>query len=126
MPVRRRRRIAAYGLCRDGGRVLLVRASDKADFPGVWQLPGGGVGTASTRRAVVRESVEETGLTVAVDRPVRRRPSEVRRLGLDVAVHTDRLIFDVTVVGGTLRDEAAGTSDDGRVADRATSWPRCR
>jgi ADP-ribose pyrophosphatase YjhB (NUDIX family) len=107
------RRIGAYGICRGpDGRVLLARASIEADFPGVWQIPGGGLDQGEDPAAgVVREFFEETGLTVAVT-GVRAAVADVRLLGdLDTSLHTDRLIYDVTAVGGTLRDELSGTTD---------------
>jgi 8-oxo-dGTP diphosphatase len=111
--VRRRRRIAAYGVCRDGaGRVLLVRASLRSDTPGVWSLPGGGIDHGEhPAEAVVREVAEETGLTVKVAglHGVLSDVTEMPWRG--VAVHHDRVVYDVVVSGGTLRDEADGTSD---------------
>lgn len=107
------RRIAAYGLCRDGaGRVLLVRAAVHDDFPKYWGLPGGGVEHGEAPRdAVVREFVEETGLTAKVItlREVISDLGHVRRK--NKVVHTDRVIYDVRVTGGTLRNEVDGTSD---------------
>ena len=121
------RRIGAYGICRGpDGRVLLARASVQADFPGVWQIPGGGLDQGEDpAAAVVREFREETGLTVAVT-GVRTAVAEVHYLpDLDTSLHSDRLIYDVTVVGGTLRDEVSGTTD--RVAwltlDEAAAVP---
>ncbi|MEU2611642.1 NUDIX domain-containing protein [Micromonospora sp. NPDC007271] len=108
-----RRRIGAYGVLRDAdGRVLLVRGSADADFPGVWQLPGGGVDHAEhPERAVVREFAEETGLTVRVT-GLRDAVADVTRYAeLGVALHTDRIVFDVAPTGGTLRDEPDGTTD---------------
>ncbi|MEE6305876.1 NUDIX domain-containing protein [Plantactinospora veratri] len=113
--MRRRRRIGAYGLCRDGERVLLVRASAALPFPGVWQVPGGGVEHGEHPRAAVhREFVEETGLTVAVT-GLRVVLADVIRLaeadGL-VAEHTDRIVYDVVPTGGELRAEAEGGTDE--------------
>ncbi|GAB3798657.1 NUDIX hydrolase [Micromonospora zhanjiangensis] len=110
--MRQHRRIGAYGLCRDGDRVLLTRGSDAADFPGRWQVPGGGLEHGEEPGvAVVREFAEETGLTVAVT-GVRAVLADVVRLpDLAVALHTDRVVYDVTPTGGTLRDEVAGTTD---------------
>ncbi|MGN9812045.1 NUDIX hydrolase [Micromonospora sp. BQ11] len=108
-----RRRVGAYGILGDSsGRVLLVRGSARADFPGVWSLPGGGLRHAEhAAHAVVREVAEETGLTVAVTRLRSVIADVVPYADLGVALHTDRLVFDLTVTGGTLRDEADGTTD---------------
>jgi 8-oxo-dGTP diphosphatase len=111
--VRRKRRIAAYGVCYDdAGRILLTRASVRDDRPGIWALPGGGVehGEAPVD-AVRREYTEETGLKIQV--------TGLREVTADVAVvperglvmHTDRVIYDVRVIGGELRFEENGTSD---------------
>jgi 8-oxo-dGTP diphosphatase len=107
------RRIAAYGLCRDAeGRILLVRAAVHDDFPRYWGLPGGGIEHGEAPRdAVVREFVEETGFNVRVLtlREVISDLGHVRRK--NKVVHTDRVIYDVRITGGTLRNEVDGTSD---------------
>ncbi|MDG4789857.1 NUDIX domain-containing protein [Micromonospora sp. WMMD1102] len=112
--MRRRRRIGAYGLCRDGERVLLVRGSAAGPFPGVWQLPGGDVAHGEHPRvAVHREFAEETGLAVAVT-GLRAVLADVIRLSADggpVAEHTDRVVYDVEPTGGTLRAEPHGGTD---------------
>ncbi|MFD1325700.1 NUDIX hydrolase [Micromonospora sonneratiae] len=107
------RRIGAYGLCRDGERVLLARASESVAFPGRWQLPGGGVDHGEhPTTSVVREFGEETGLDIEVT-GLRDAVSDVIRLPYQetLLVHTDRLIYDVRIVGGVLRDELDGTTD---------------
>ncbi|ROT34245.1 NUDIX hydrolase [Micromonospora sp. HM5-17] len=110
----RRRRIGAYGLCRDGARVLLVRGSPASPFPGYWQLPGGTVAHGEhPTDALLRAFHEETGLTVTPS-GLRAAVADVARLAAPagpVAEHTDRIVYDVTVTGGTLRPEAAGGSD---------------
>ncbi|MGW5672571.1 NUDIX hydrolase [Micromonospora sp. NPDC003776] len=109
-----RRRIGAYGVLRDsGGRVLLARGADRCPYPGVWQLPGGGIEHAEhPEHAVVREFAEETGLEVAVT-AVRAAVADVAVFRpADVAMHTDRLVFDVEARGGVLRPEPAGGSDE--------------
>lgn len=109
-----RRRVGAYGVCRGAdGRVLLARGSASCPFPGVWQLPGGGLEHAEDpAHAVVREFAEETGLAVEVTglRAVLADVATFRDSG--VAVHTDRLVFDVAVRGGEPRPEPAGGSDE--------------
>ncbi|SCG35522.1 ADP-ribose pyrophosphatase YjhB, NUDIX family [Micromonospora echinaurantiaca] len=111
--VREVRRVGAYGVCEDAGRVLLARSSAGCPYPGVWQLPGGGVEHAEhPAHAVVREFAEETGLTVEVT-GLRAVLADVASFSEDdVAVHTDRLVFDVVARGGELRPEPAGGSDD--------------
>ncbi|MCZ7435449.1 NUDIX domain-containing protein [Micromonospora sp. WMMC241] len=112
--VERLRRVAAFGLLSDErGRVLLARGGAGCPYPGVWQLPGGGVEHAEhPADAVVREFAEETGLTVAVGR-LADAVADVATYPPDgVAVHTDRLIFEVEARGGRLRPEEAGGSDE--------------
>ncbi|MEJ3743784.1 NUDIX domain-containing protein [Actinomycetes bacterium KLBMP 9797] len=107
-----RRRIAAYGMCLDrDGRVLLARGSEQAAFTGVWQIPGGGIEHGEhPADGVVREFAEETGLAVTVA-GLRAVVSDVLLLPDGVAEHTDRIIYDVRVTGGVLRDEPDGTTD---------------
>ncbi|SDY75209.1 ADP-ribose pyrophosphatase YjhB, NUDIX family [Micromonospora pattaloongensis] len=110
----RRRRIAAYGICRDDdGRVLLTRGSLRAALPGLWQLPGGGIEHGEhPAHAVVREFVEETGLAVEVA-GLRDVLADVLALPeRGVQEHTDRIIYDVTVTrAGVTRHETDGTTD---------------
>jgi 8-oxo-dGTP diphosphatase len=109
----RRRRIGAYGLCRDDGRVLLARSSDKSDFPGVWQIPGGGLEHGEPpAHALVREYREETGLEIEVGRPIAVLASVRELRDIDLAWHFDLIVYAVRVRRGTLRREVAGTSDD--------------
>ncbi|MDG4821119.1 NUDIX domain-containing protein [Asanoa sp. WMMD1127] len=108
-----RRRIGAYGLCRDGDRVLLARASDKSYFPGVWQIPGGGLehGEAPSD-ALVREFREETGLEIEIVRPLTALASVRELRDIEVSWHFDLIVYEARVLRGTLRREVAGTSDD--------------
>jgi 8-oxo-dGTP diphosphatase len=106
------RRVGAYGVCRDGaGRVLLARNSSLSSFPGLWTLPGGGVEQGEhPDDAVLREFAEETGLSVRRDN-LRAVTADVFRLPDGSLEHTDRIIYDVSACGGTLRAEAEGTTD---------------
>ncbi|RGC70727.1 hypothetical protein C5N14_02530 [Micromonospora sp. MW-13] len=108
-----RRRVGAYGVCRDrDGRVLLVRGSDRADFPGMWQLPGGGLEHGEHPEAgVVREFAEETGLAAEVTGLLAAVADVTPLPDAGVTLHTDRIVFAVRAGGGALRDEADGTTD---------------
>ncbi len=108
------RRVGAYGMLRDSeGRVLLARGSAKCPYPGVWQLPGGSVEHAEhPADTVVREFAEETGLTVASG-AIRAAVADVAAFAdLGIALHTDRLIFEVEERGGRLRPDPAGGTDE--------------
>jgi 8-oxo-dGTP diphosphatase len=107
------RRIAAYAVCADSdGRVLLVRASAKSGTPGVWSLPGGAVDHGEDpNHTVVRETAAETGLSVAVT-GLRDVLADMRSLPhRGVTIHTDRLIYRVSVRGGTLIDRVGHPTD---------------
>jgi 8-oxo-dGTP diphosphatase len=120
------RRVGAYGICRDGsGRVLLARNSDASAFPGRWTLPGGGVDQGEhPDDAVVREFAEETGLEVRVD-GLRAVTADLARLPSGDLEHTDRIIYDISVISGNLRIEADGTTDlvDWAGPAELDSWP---
>jgi ADP-ribose pyrophosphatase YjhB (NUDIX family) len=111
---RHRRRIGAYGVCRDGtGRFLLVRASTRSARPGTWFLPGGGVEHGEhPADAVVREAAEETGLAVTVVRATDVAAELVAKP--PHLEHTDGVIYELAVTGGRLRPEPAGSSDQVR------------
>ncbi len=102
--MRQRRRIAAYGVCRDrAGRMLLTPSAN-----GAWELPGGRVGQGEhPSQAVVRGFAEETGLAAKI---VALR-DVVTDLAVDPdqreVVHTDRILYDVRVAGRAPRNGAA-------------------
>jgi ADP-ribose pyrophosphatase YjhB (NUDIX family) len=107
------RRIAAYAVATDpDGRVLLVRASSRSGTPGVWSLPGGAVDHGEDpNHTVVRETAAETGLSVAVT-GLRDVLADMRSLPhRGVTIHTDRLIYQVTLRGGTLVDRVGRPTD---------------
>lgn len=110
-------RIAAYGLVRDGDRVLLTRLRRSA-HEGRWTLPGGGLDFGERPAdAVVREVAEETGLAVRVEELLDADSELYRdqgRQGLFEA-HAVRFVYRVTVLDGTLGVvEVDGSTDDAR------------
>jgi ADP-ribose pyrophosphatase YjhB (NUDIX family) len=114
---RRRQRVAAYGLVHDtAGRVLLTHLCRSMHL-GRWTLPGGGLDFGERPRdAVVREIREETGLDVRVEELLDADAELVRyagEAGEQIEAHPIRLLFRVTVVGGTLGvQEVDGSTDD--------------
>ncbi|MEW2431439.1 NUDIX domain-containing protein [Micromonospora sp. NPDC047644] len=120
------RRVGAYGLLRDSGRVLLVRDGAQGEFPGVWRLPGGVVGHAEDpERAVSRQVDEQAGLTVAVTRLLAVVADVATFPEDETALHTDRLLFDLNALpdgaeresarpGGGSRGVEAGLVDQAR------------
>ncbi|MEW1585581.1 NUDIX domain-containing protein [Micromonospora vinacea] len=97
------RRVGAYGLLWDSGRVLVVRDGVEGEFPELWRLPGGAVEHAEdAKRAVVREVAEQAGLTVTVNRLL-AVVADVATFPEDkVALHTDRLLFELGTPHGAL------------------------
>ena len=86
------------------GRLLMIRRG-REPGAGLWSIPGGRIEPGETDAdALIREMVEETGLTVEVGALLGR----VRRPGLGGAV-LDIRDYAATVTGGTLRpgDDAA-------------------
>jgi ADP-ribose pyrophosphatase YjhB (NUDIX family) len=121
------RRIAAYAVCADpDDRVLLVRASPRSGTPGVWSLPGGAVDHGEDpHHTVVRETAAETGLSVAVT-GLRDVLADMRSLPhRGVTIHTDRLVYAVSVRGGTLCDRTGHPTDLARwhTLDEAEGLP---
>ena len=107
------RRIAAYAVATDpDGRILLVRASARSSTPGVWSLPGGAVDHGEDpNHTVVRETATETGLSVTVT-GLRDVLADMRSLPhRGVTIHTDRLIYSVSIRGGNLCDRIGQPTD---------------
>lgn len=72
MPRYQHAKLGVKGVIFRGGRVLLLhRRKDLMLFPGVWDIPGGGVEVGdSLEDSLVREVREETGFRVRVGRPI--------------------------------------------------------
>lgn len=83
-----------------------------ADVSGTWQIPGGVVAHGEHPAAtVIREFAANTGLAVRVT-GVRAVLADVIRLpDLGAFLHTDRVIYDVELTGGRVREEPDSTTD---------------
>ena len=92
----RRRRVGAYGVAVDDGRVLLVRIRDGYPGAGRWTLPGGGLEHGEHPHAgLVREYHEETGLACEIGRFLLTDSHHLKREHRDL--HLIRLVWQVTV-----------------------------
>ncbi len=101
----------SYGILVDDGRVVLVRSSNPHHDPPLWWLPGGGIDFGEApEEALIREFAEETGLIVNAPQLV-GVTSDERRRDNGERLHTVRILYTVRLTGGSLRDEAAGTTD---------------
>jgi 8-oxo-dGTP diphosphatase len=110
-------RLAAYGLVTRGDRILL--ALWNGTEPGSWTMPGGGVELdESPEQAVVRELREETGYDVTVGALLGVRthvvPPERRLHANGRAMKAVQVVYRATVIGGELRPEVDGSTDEAR------------
>jgi 8-oxo-dGTP diphosphatase len=111
-------RLGAYALIVDDrDRVLLALWNEPADP--LWGLPGGGVELKeSPEQGAVREVREETGYDVTLDRLLGVHtivvPPQERIARRDRWFRGVRVFYQATVVGGQLRAEVGGTTDEAR------------
>jgi ADP-ribose pyrophosphatase YjhB (NUDIX family) len=118
-------RIAAYALCVDQDRILLCHiAPGFWSDDGSWTLPGGGLDFGeSPPDAALRELTEETGLIGEIESLAGvfswagrvPRPED----GAEVDHHGIQIVYRVRLVGGALRNEAAGSTDLAQWVSRA-------
>ncbi|GAB2673335.1 hypothetical protein GCM10027271_37660 [Saccharopolyspora gloriosae] len=109
-------RLAAYAVCAQDGRVLLVRCAEP-NGEHTWSLPGGGVEHGEDPfHAVVREVAEETGCDAVVERllgvdsrviPAAERWVPGREPHQNVGV-----FYRVRITGGEPRPEPNGATSE--------------
>ena len=99
-----------------GGRLLAARRSAPPELAGRWELPGGKVERTETpQRAAVRETREETGISVAVERLLLVDARHARDTSFVFAARLVRgrlepQLGEIAEVGWLSRDEIAATS----------------
>ena len=119
-------RLAAYAVCIQDTRVLLVRCVSPAGESS-WTLPGGKVEHGEDPfDAVIREVAEETGCDAVVDRLLgvdsRVIPAAERRLPGPLPHQNVGIFYRVRVTGGRLRPEPHGDRRC-RSGLRSPTWP---
>lgn len=114
-------RLGAYGVlvkeAPSGAEVLLARWHEVD--PPRWTLPGGGVELGERPAdAVVRELAEETGyetrISAVLGVETRVIPAAERLVDAGRDLQWIGALYALDVVGGALRDEVGGTSDQAR------------
>jgi 8-oxo-dGTP diphosphatase len=111
--VRRELRVAAYAVCIDDGKMLLARFIE--DGNPRWTLPGGGLDHGEDPYdAVIREVEEETGYEIEVTSLLgisSGRYTFPRGRFAVVNHHAIRVMYAGRVIGGSLRHEVGGSTD---------------
>jgi 8-oxo-dGTP diphosphatase len=116
-PERRVTRVAAYALCVEHRRILLCRiAPGYWSGVGEWTLPGGGLDFGeSPLDGAIRELAEVTGLAGEIVDLADVLSWTGRwthpRDGIDEAYHGLQIVYRVRVLGGQLRAEVDGSTD---------------
>ena len=108
-----RTRVAAYALVRDDrGRVLVCHIAPSVGVGDIWTLPGGGIDFGEPpAQAVLRELTEETGLRGELGRLVDVSDRLFGTADDGARLHAIRIVYEVRITGGTLRDELDGSTD---------------
>jgi 8-oxo-dGTP pyrophosphatase MutT (NUDIX family) len=107
------RRVAAYAVCVEDGRVLLARYVSPYGDGSWWTLPGGGVEPGEDPfDTVTREVAEETGYESVVESLLgvdsRVIPAAERRIPGDVDHQNIGIFYAVRITAGTTRPEPNG------------------
>lgn len=109
-------RIAAYAVIIRDGEILLSHWNEHGRSG--WTLPGGGIeGDEHPIVAARREVAEETGYEASIDRQLGIDtmiiPAAKRRTGA-APLYAMRVIYRGSIMGGELRNEVDGSSDEAR------------
>ncbi len=109
-------RIAAYGVIIREGEILLSHWNEHGRSG--WTLPGGGIeGAEHPTVAAKREIFEETGYEASVEKllgiDTMVVPAAKRHTG-SAPLYAMRVIYRASVVGGEIRNEVGGSSDEAK------------
>ena len=113
-PAPRITRLAAYGVIRRDGRVLLCRVAPGNLGAGLWTLPGGGLEFGEAPEdAAVREVEEETGFRAIITGPpsIHSDTGAWPFSGGEIRNHQVRFVYPMEIVSGIERPEVGGSTD---------------
>lgn len=118
-------RVGAYGVIVRDKQILLAHWNSRGRSG--WTLPGGGVEPGEDPYdAAIREIMEETGYEAEIDTllgvdSIIVNASNRRRKGrpAEAPLQNVRIVYQANVVGGELRAELDGTTDEARWFDLA-------
>ena len=106
-------RVAAYAVVRDeDDRVLLCHIHPSVGVGDIWTLPGGGLDFGEPpAKAALRELEEETGFVGEIERLIEVDDRLFASADGGDRMHAIRIVYEVRIVDGALRDEADGSTD---------------
>lgn len=106
-------RVAAYAVVRDDDdRVLLCHIHPSVGVGDVWTLPGGGLDFGEApAKAALRELEEETGFVGEIERLIEVDDRLFTSTDSGDRMHAIRIVYEVRIVDGALRDETDGSTD---------------
>lgn len=112
-------RLAAYGLVIDEERESILLAHWRSHGRSGWTLPGGGVEPGEDPvEGAVREIWEETGYHASIDELLGIDSLIIkgadRLIGGRGPMQALRIIYRASVIGGELRNELGGSTDEAR------------
>jgi 8-oxo-dGTP diphosphatase len=72
----------------DGKLLIVKRADDDRYMPGIWEIPGGKAeDEESLSEALIRETLEETGLSIVINREISVRDFKIKKKEIEMHIY---------------------------------------